>query len=351
MSGSLSNYAFISYVRENRAEVDRLRDDLRRHGVDVWIDRDQIVPGRRWRLAIRDAIRQGASFLACFSEEYIKRNRTYMNEELTLAIDELRQHAFDRTWFIPIRLAPVPIPARPLGGGEVLGDLHCVDLFENWEDGVRAIVDAISPEITAANRQILRRVEEAVVGGFDEKCYFLLELISEQAVPASAVVEAFAGGLVHAGRGCLNTKIVALFCERYGAEFNARQILRVFELASDKEATGLLVVGSLYDYHWCQVRQLQRPDILSGLHEVAFYCALRERYPGVSLDEILIGDVFKRAPTRGGDPSWLHENVHYPENDIAFNGLSIDRQRYLDARRRGVETYAFMKAIHRLQSS
>jgi hypothetical protein len=70
--------------------------------VTVWLDRNDIEPGARWRDAIRKAIRGGKFFMACFSKEYSERARTHMNEELTLAIDELRTMPTDRTWFIPV---------------------------------------------------------------------------------------------------------------------------------------------------------------------------------------------------------------------------------------------------------
>ena len=49
---------FISYVRENAALVDKLADELRAHGVTVWLDRDKIMPGQLWQDAIRQAIRE-----------------------------------------------------------------------------------------------------------------------------------------------------------------------------------------------------------------------------------------------------------------------------------------------------
>lgn len=37
-------HAFLSYVRENRAEVERLRDALARYGIRTWLDREAIAP-------------------------------------------------------------------------------------------------------------------------------------------------------------------------------------------------------------------------------------------------------------------------------------------------------------------
>lgn len=103
-------HVFISYMHENTDDVDRLYQELTSRDIKVWLDRNDIKPGSRWKDAIREAIRDGAFFIACFSKEYNKRGKTYMNEELTIAIQELRQRPTDRIWFIPVKLNTCKIP-------------------------------------------------------------------------------------------------------------------------------------------------------------------------------------------------------------------------------------------------
>lgn len=81
------SHAFISYVRDNNEAIQKLSNRLEANGVKVWLDRNEIKPGFRWEKAIKDAIQEGAFFIACFSKEYLQRSKTYMNEELTLAIE------------------------------------------------------------------------------------------------------------------------------------------------------------------------------------------------------------------------------------------------------------------------
>ena len=57
---------FISYVSEDMDAVERLAKDLRVHGIRVWLDRDQIKPGQRWKAAVRHAIRDGEFFIAYY---------------------------------------------------------------------------------------------------------------------------------------------------------------------------------------------------------------------------------------------------------------------------------------------
>lgn len=140
----MSRHVFLSYVRENAVVVDRLVKDLAARNVSVWLDRERLTPGQRWRDVIQDAIRSGDLFIACFSKEYLERDRSYMNEELTVAVEELRQRHPNRSWFIPVTLDGCSIPPRQIGGGETIHDLHWVDLAADWNRGVASIAKAVT---------------------------------------------------------------------------------------------------------------------------------------------------------------------------------------------------------------
>ena len=137
---------FISYVRENSEDVQRLARELGAYGIKVWLDKNDIKPGFRWKDAIREAISQGDFFIACFSSEYSERSKTYMNEELTLAVEELRQRPTDRAWFIPVLLSDTDIPTRSIGAGETLDAIQRVDLYQSWNDGIKRILSVIQPD-------------------------------------------------------------------------------------------------------------------------------------------------------------------------------------------------------------
>lgn len=135
---------FLSYVREDATTVGRLKDDLEKNGIDAWQDIDRLIPGRRWKQEIRRAIKSGDSFIACFSQSYAARDRTYMNEELLVAIEEMRLRPSDRSWFIPTLLTPSAIPDIPIGPGESLSDLHWVELYGDWDKGIALLVRALT---------------------------------------------------------------------------------------------------------------------------------------------------------------------------------------------------------------
>jgi len=137
-------HVFVSYIREDAPQVDRLCGALQEAGVKVWMDRADICPGERWRRVIRNKIQSGMLFVACFSQQYSRRDHSYMNEELMLAMDELRKRPTDRIWFIPVLLSECSVPERDIGGGETLRDIQWVDLEKDWEAGVQRILAAVS---------------------------------------------------------------------------------------------------------------------------------------------------------------------------------------------------------------
>lgn len=123
-------HVFISYVHENSDEVDKLCAVLDAVNVPYWRDRSKLGPGDEWKAKIREAIRSGSmAFLACFSNESRAKDRTHMNEELTLACEEWRLRPPGRTWLIPVRFDDGPLPEFDLGVGKTLSDLNYTDLF------------------------------------------------------------------------------------------------------------------------------------------------------------------------------------------------------------------------------
>jgi HEAT repeat protein len=68
-----------------------------------------------------------------------------MNEELTLAIEELRQRPTNISWFIPVLINNCDVPDRNIGAGETLRSLQWVKLYDNWNEGIRHILSVIQP--------------------------------------------------------------------------------------------------------------------------------------------------------------------------------------------------------------
>jgi hypothetical protein len=155
-----AGHVFISYVREDAHHVDQLQERLEAAGVRVWRDTAELWPGEDWRVKIRQAIEDGALvFIACFSQQSLSRRRSYQNEELTLAIDQLRQRPPEYPWLIPVRFDDCKIPDRDIGAGRTLASIQWADLFGGALDKgtgrlLAAILRILGPEAVPAPGRI-----------------------------------------------------------------------------------------------------------------------------------------------------------------------------------------------------
>ncbi len=141
----LAGHVFISYVREDSLQVDRLQQALEAAGAPVWRDTADLWPGEDWRAKIRHAITDDAFvFLACFSRKSLARKKTYQNEELTLAIEQLRLRRPGEPWLIPVRFDQCEIPDLGIGGGRTLTSIQRADLFgDHFENSVIRLIEAV----------------------------------------------------------------------------------------------------------------------------------------------------------------------------------------------------------------
>jgi TIR domain len=138
-------HVFISYVREDSAAVDQLQEALEAAGIRVWRDTADLWPGEDWRAMIRSAITDDALvFIACFSHKSLARRRSYQNEELALAIDQMRQRRPDEPWLVPVRFDDCEIPDLNLGGGRSLSAIHRADVFPgSFDKGAQRLTTAV----------------------------------------------------------------------------------------------------------------------------------------------------------------------------------------------------------------
>jgi chaperonin GroEL len=144
-SGGAPGHAFISYVHEDHERVNRLQTALERAGIRVWRDTANLWPGHDWKIEIRNAITGGSlAFIACFSENTAARVTSYQNEELILAVQQMRLRPPGHAWLIPVRFAECATPAFELGPGRTLDSLQRIDLFDgSWELGIPRLVGAV----------------------------------------------------------------------------------------------------------------------------------------------------------------------------------------------------------------
>ena len=124
-------HIFISYSRQNSAIVYPLADKLAQSGFNVWIDRQDIRPGRPWRGEIVRGIEKADAFILLLSSHSAASDN--VRKELDLASDA-------GILVLPVILQPVQIPA---GLKYQLVDLQYIDLFENPGFGFSQLSNAL----------------------------------------------------------------------------------------------------------------------------------------------------------------------------------------------------------------
>jgi hypothetical protein len=127
---------FISYAREDLRAAQKLYNDLKRAGANSWLDKESLLPGQRWKVEIKRAIKRSRYFLAVLSSNSVSR-RGYVHKEVAAALEILDEFPESQIFIIPVRLDDCS-PSH-----ERLRDLQWVDMFPSWNDGVEKILRAI----------------------------------------------------------------------------------------------------------------------------------------------------------------------------------------------------------------
>jgi TIR domain-containing protein/uncharacterized protein DUF4062 len=130
---------FLSYAREDSQDAQRLSTDLRKAGIDVWFDKESLLPGQKWKPAINRAIKESRFFIALLSNTSVNK-KGFVQKELKKAIEQLDEYPESAVSLIPVRIQDCN-PAE-----ERLLELQWVDMFPDWENGVSQIVKAIKSQ-------------------------------------------------------------------------------------------------------------------------------------------------------------------------------------------------------------
>lgn len=135
-TSSVKPRVFLAYVEEDGEAAMRLCEDLRGLGCDPWMDRERLLPGQNWLRRIEGAIEFCDCFVPLFSDRSI-RKRGQFQSELRYAIDCARRVPLDQPFILPARLSDCHVPKR------IKSAIQYVDLFPDWEAGVKRLVHSI----------------------------------------------------------------------------------------------------------------------------------------------------------------------------------------------------------------
>ena len=113
---------FISYIEEDIKFAKIINNKLEDSGYDPWFDKNQIIPGRDFRISIEKGIRDCHFFLILISESTLNK-RGFVQREVRIALDLYQEMIDNDIYIIPVRLEQCEVL-------ESIKTLQWVDLFE-----------------------------------------------------------------------------------------------------------------------------------------------------------------------------------------------------------------------------
>lgn len=138
---------FISYAREDLVIARRIYADLKLAGLSPWLDVENLLPGQRWKTAVREAITDSTYFVAILSSRSVSK-KGYVQNELKLALDILGEFPPTKIFVIPAKLDE----CQPTE--ETLRDLHWADFSISYETGITQILRVLAPPAQELNPKI-----------------------------------------------------------------------------------------------------------------------------------------------------------------------------------------------------
>lgn len=117
--------AFISYGWNDKERVEAVCRRLAKFGLTIWMDKEKVLVGQRWKLAIAKALRESEFFIVFISANSVNK-RGFFQKEIGQALEICEEKLADDIYIIPVLLDDCPVPER-------LTDFQWVGLFE--EDG------------------------------------------------------------------------------------------------------------------------------------------------------------------------------------------------------------------------
>ena len=113
---------FLCHAHADRDAVRALYARLKREGVDVWLDKEKLLPGADWEYEIRKAVREADVVVVCLSKQFNQAG--FRQKEVRIALNEADMKPEGEIFIIPARL-------EESDNLESLSKWHWVDLFES----------------------------------------------------------------------------------------------------------------------------------------------------------------------------------------------------------------------------
>jgi TIR domain len=124
---------FLSYARADAEIVDKIANDLKTEGINVWLDRERLKPGDLWASQIEEALKTADVLIFFISKASVESK--WVNAEFTSAFSKLT--SVGGTRIIPVLLEEVS--KLPLS----LAHIQYADFTKSYYAGMRTLLSAL----------------------------------------------------------------------------------------------------------------------------------------------------------------------------------------------------------------
>lgn len=169
--------AFLSYARSDAKAVDRIAKDLRSQGIEVWMDREDLVAGREWLTQIEQALVDADFILVFISHASLQ--SVWVQKEYQAAF--LSQERAGGTRVIPVLLEGVDLPP-------FLATIQYVDLAgDSYYNGLRQLLRTMRAPAGPRPGDIVDRAGLAKEVAAEVAKILGLEAVPRSGVPAAEI--------------------------------------------------------------------------------------------------------------------------------------------------------------------
>ncbi len=133
---------FLCHSSGDKPEVRNLYQRLSSDGFDPWLDEEDLLPGKKWKVEIPKAVKTSDVVIVCLSHKAINKSG-YVQKEIKFALDKADEQPEDTISLIPLKLEECDVPER-------LQSWQWVNLFEEKGYGrlmnsLRSCAEKITP--------------------------------------------------------------------------------------------------------------------------------------------------------------------------------------------------------------
>jgi len=129
---------FINYAKEDFESANKLCRDLKENSdVQLWIDKDSLLVGDKWKLDVRRAIEEATFFIALLSKKSTTKSG-HVQVEIRKALEKMKTLPEGKRFILPVRLQECN------SSFSEFEEIQRVDMFPSWQDGLKKLLKVVA---------------------------------------------------------------------------------------------------------------------------------------------------------------------------------------------------------------